>query len=158
MEANVKFATADDIDRLINARFDYFKADNQKLTSEQHSVIESNLRQYFKKHINTDFFAAFIEENGAIISLAFLAISEEPANLSFPTGKTGTIFNVLTYPEYRRKGFATMVMHALIEEGKRQNLSYIELSATESGKPVYEKLGFLVKDPSSHTDMKLSLL
>ena len=158
MEANVKFATADDIDRLINARFDYLTIDDPEIAPEQRAVIELNLRQYILKRINTDFFAAIVEENDSIVSLAFLAISEGPANLSFPTGKTGTIFNVLTYPEYRRKGFATMVMHALIEEGKRQNLSYIELSATESGKPVYEKLGFLVKDPSSHTDMKLSLL
>ena len=129
------------------------------MSSEQHSSIESNLREYFQKHLNVDCFASIAEEGNNIISVAFLVIVEKPANLSFPTGKTGIIYNVLTYPEFRNKGFATNVLRVLIEKAKLHNLSYIELSASNSGKLVYERLGFREreKDPK-FTDMWLSLI
>ena len=155
---NVRMAALNDIDSLIKVRFDYFAAEVWQLTSEQHEVIENSLRQYYPKHLNIDFFAAFVEAGSEIASAAFLAISEKPANLSFPTGKVGTVLNVFTYPEYRKKGYASSTMNALICEAKKQNLSYIELSASQSGKPLYEKLGFKEITSGHFTDMKLSLL
>lgn len=157
---NVRMATTDDVITLIKVRFDYFTTEKWELTDDQRISISSQLQQYYSKHLNLDFFAALVEDDsGNVISTAFLAISEVPANLSFPTGKTGMILNVLTYPEYRRMGYATNVMNLLIDEAKRQNLSYIELSASELGKPLYEKLGFKEPQPSAHfTKMKMSLL
>ena len=158
METKVRMADHSDIERLIKSRFDYFDAENWEVTIDKRAVIESNLKEYFIKHLNEDFFAAIVEVNDKIASIAFLAISEKPANLSFPTGKTGTVFNVLTYPEHRKKGCATHTMKALIEEAKKQSLSYVELSASEAGKPLYEKLGFQEKKVSHFIEMKLSLL
>ena len=155
---NVRMATLNDIKILIKVRFDYFAAEVWRVTSEQREVIESNLRQYYHKHLNIDFYAAFVEVEREIASVAFLAISEKPANLSFPTGRIGTVLNVFTYPEYRKKGYASSTMNALICEAKKQNLSYIELSASESGKPLYEKLGFKETKSGHFTDMRLSLL
>ena len=103
-------------------------------------------------------FIAYLAETGNnIIATAFLVISEKPANPAFITGKIGTVLNVFTYPEYRKKGIATELLKRLIEEAKAQNVSYIELSATESGKPLYEKLGFQTKQ-SRYTEMKLQLI
>lgn len=158
MGIKVRMATVNDVENLIKSRFDYFEAEGWETTPEQRSVIKLSLWQYFTKHINIDFFAAIVEENDQILSLAFLAVSEKPANLSFPTGKTGTILNVLTYPEYRKMGYATQTMSTLIEEARQQNLSFIELSASELGKPLYQKLGFREKNPSHFTEMKMSLI
>ena len=158
MDAIVKMATTDDIEDLIKVRFAYFEAEKWDVTNEQRVEITSNLRRYFSKQLNNNFFAALVKKDDEIVSVAFLAISEVPANLSFPTGKTGVILNVLTYPNHRKKGYATCTMCALIEEAKRQNLSYITLSASEAGKPLYRKLGFCTTEPSSQfTDMKLLL-
>lgn len=112
----------------------------------------------YKKYMNTVFFAALVGVDNEIASVAFLAFSNRPANSFFPTGKTGTFFNVLTYPEYRKKGYATLTMNLLIETARNQNLSYVELSASEAGKPLYQKLGFMESKLSAHfTKMKLSL-
>lgn len=122
-------------------------------------MIGSQLRQYYAKHLNHDFFAAFMEdENGNIASTAFLVIFEKPANLSWPTGKTAMFLNVLTYPEHRKKGYATSIMKFLIEEAKKQGVSYIELSASELGKSVYKKLGFQEHQSTDFTAMRMSLL
>ena len=158
MGINIRMAEIDDIEKLIEIRFDYFRAENLVATTEQNLVVESNLRHYIARCINSSFYAAFVEENGEIASVAFLAISERPANIVFPTGKIGTVYNVFTYPQYRNRGYATKAMSVLIEEAKRLNLSFVELSASESGKPIYQKLGFKETEPSSFTPMMLSLL
>jgi GNAT superfamily N-acetyltransferase len=157
---NARMANINDIDVLIKIRFEYFTAENWEVNNEKRETISSRLHLYYSKHINLDFFAAFVEDDfGNIVSTSFLAISEKPANIfSFPTGKTGTILNVFTYPKYRRVGYATMTLNLLIEEAKRQNLSYLELSASDSGKPLYKKLGFQELIHSHFTEMKMSLL
>ena len=152
-------ACLDDLDDLVKVRFDYFAAERWEVSPEQHEIIEKNLRQYYSKYLNTDFYAAFVEVDNEIASVAFLAISNKPASLSFPTGRTGTVLNVLTYLKYRKKGYATSTMNLLLDEAKKQGLSYVELSASESGKLLYQKLGFKESKSSAHfTEMKLSLL
>lgn len=156
---NTRIANHKDIDILIKIRFDYFASENWAITKEKGDLICSQLQKYYSKHLNLDFFAALVEnDNGTIASSAFLAISEMPANLSVPTGRKGMILNVLTYPEYRKKGYATNAINLLIKESQKQDLSFIELSASELGKPLYRKLGFQEFENSSFTRMKMELL
>lgn len=155
----VRFASINDISTLIRVRFDYFDTEGWILADDKMAMIRAQLQQYYQEHLNRDFFAAFAENNEkAIASVAFLVISENPANLSWPTGKTGMMLNVLTYPEFRRKGYATQVLKLLIDKAKEKNLSFIELSASELGKPLYKKLGFRIIEASHFTEMKLPLL
>jgi len=166
-----------DIDTLIRLRLDYLTEDKGILSDADKTAIAAQLKGYFPQHIGKDFIA-FVAESpaegmrgsapyeaddsrfyaeaaaGGIISCAFLVITEKPANPAFITGKTGTVLNVFTYPEYRRKGVATALLRLLIKDAKGQNLSYLELSATEAGKPLYEKLGFKLKQ-SKYTKMIL---
>ena len=159
MSTTIRMASLEDIDKLVKVRFDYFAAEKWEVSSEQHKVIEASLRQYYLKYLNTDFYAAIVEVDNEIASVAFLAISNRPASLSVPSGRTGSIYNVLTYPEFRKRGYATSTMNLLIDQAKKQNLSFIKLSASESGKPLYQKLGFNETKPSEHyIDMKLLLL
>lgn len=156
---NVRMADYNDVDKLIKVRFDYFASEKWELTNDRRDQICFQLQQYYSKHLNVDFFAALMEdEAGNVVSTAFLVIFEKPANLSFPTWKTGMILNVLTYPDYRKMGYATNTMNLLIEEAKKQNASYIELSASDLGKSLYKKLGFQEVSPSHFTEMKMSLL
>ncbi|MDR0273382.1 MAG: GNAT family N-acetyltransferase [Clostridiales bacterium] len=158
METIIRQATDDDIEKLIKARFDYFEAEEWALTHEQRSEFEITLRKYFSANINKNFFAVFVESGGEIISVAFLSISEKPANLSFPTGKFGVIQNVLTYPKYRNMGFATRALNVLVEEAKRRGVSQIELMASAQGKPLYEKLGFSEAKSEKFMAMRMNLL
>ena len=156
---NTRLANHKDIDVLIKLRFDYYTSENWEITKEKSDLFHSQLLKYYSKHLNIDFFAALVEnDNGNIVSCAFLAISEMPANLSVPTGKKGAILNVLTYPECRKRGYATKAMNLLIEEAQRQDLSFIELMASELGMPLYRKLGFQEPKYSSFTRMKMELL
>ena len=54
----------------------------------------------------------------------------------------GTVVNVYTEPGWRRKGLAAMVMEVLLEPARANRINRVSLHASESGRPLYELLGF----------------
>lgn len=160
MMMHLRMAASADLEDLVKIRFAYFEAENFSISPAQREQLTAQLGPYFETHLNRDFFAALAEDDGTIAASAFLAVAEKPANPKFPTGKTGTVLNVFTYPAYRRRGYATAAMKALMDVAKQQDLSYIELSASRSGKPLYQKLGFEERDLTKvlTTEMRLALV
>lgn len=51
--------------------------------------------------------------------------------------------NMYTNPEYRRKGIAYKTLDMLIKDTKRKGISAISLEATDMGRPLYQKYGFV---------------
>jgi len=137
---------------------DFLNETIKNMSETTKTAISAQLSNYLPRQINHDFTAYFAVTNKTIAATAFLTIIERPANPSIITGKFGIISNVYTLPKYRKMGIATNLINLLIEEGKTNNLSYIELAATKDGKPVYEKLGFTIKQSNNYTDMKLNLI
>lgn len=156
MEITYRKATKLDIDVLIGLRLEYLLSDRGFLSEKDKDKITVQLKEYFNRNIDTAFLAVIAESNGEVVSTAYLAISEKPANPSFITGKIGTVLNVYTRPQFRRKGISTNVLTLLIERAKQYDVSKIELSATEMGKSLYTKLGFSEKK-SRYTDMQLRI-
>jgi len=138
-----------DIPQLIDMRIAYLKEDYNGLTAEQTRTITSQLQDYFKKLLNQDFFAFVCEENEVIVSTVFLVIFEKPANPSFLTGLTGTILNVYTLPQYRKRGIASTLIKMALEHAKQKKLSYVDLKATQAGYSLYSKLGFIPDRPKN---------
>jgi GNAT superfamily N-acetyltransferase len=50
---------------------------------------------------------------------------------------------VLTLPEYRGRGFATRLMERCLEFCQQRGIATVRLDATEQGRPVYARLGFV---------------
>jgi ribosomal protein S18 acetylase RimI-like enzyme len=76
-----------------------------------------------------------------------MVITEKPGNPHFLSGKTGLLLNVYTKLDYRRQGLAGTLINMAIEDAKRLDLAYIELSASKAGYPLYQKLGFEEEQP-----------
>ena len=51
--------------------------------------------------------------------------------------------NMYTRPEYRRRGIAYHTLDLLVKEIRRRGILSISLEATDMGRPLYEKYGFL---------------
>lgn len=60
-----------------------------------------------------------------------------------PTGKKAYIMNMYTRLEYRRKGIAYKTLDLLISEAEKKGITNITLEATQMGRPLYEKYGFI---------------
>jgi len=138
----LKKLNENDMDLFINLRMDFF-LDYYTIDETEKIQIENNLKKYFNEHINKDdFIGMYAEYNGKIASVAYMIISEKPANPNYIDGKTGTLMNVFTYPEYRRKGLAKRLVNEIIKEAKEKGVGFIHLMATEAGYNLYKHLGF----------------
>ena len=50
--------------------------------------------------------------------------------------------NVYTKPEYRKRGFAEILLKKMLGEACQLGLDYVELKANDSGYALYQKIGF----------------
>ncbi|GHU21293.1 hypothetical protein FACS1894164_01250 [Spirochaetia bacterium] len=136
-----------DLDIFVKLRLEFLSEINQDLTEKNKVKIIDSLKKYYVKCLSKNEFIGIIcEYNTIIVSTAFLAINEKPANYYSINGKTGTLLNVYTFPEYRKNGISTCILKILVEEAKKQNVFDIELLATKDGEKLYENIGFTVPE------------
>ena len=131
-----------DVDALTALRLEYLIEDNGSLEHNDAETIRNNLPGYICEHLKKDLFAYVIREDDTIVSCAFLLIVMKPMSPAFINGKTATVLNVYTLPAYRRRGYARMLMNAMIADAKELNIDVIELKATEDGYGLYRSVGF----------------
>ena len=134
--------TTQDINILTELRIAYLQEDLGQIADADLELISSSLPSYYTKHLNKDLMAYVARDERDIVSCAFLLIVEKPMSPSFITGKTGTVLNVYTKPEYRKKGNAKNLMTMMLEDAKTEGVSIIELKATEDGYSLYKSVGF----------------
>lgn len=143
MALTIGQATVADIGALEQLRMDYLKEDFGELTSEQKEMLLAEIDPYLRWHLGTGLMVFVARDDDAgIVSCAWLLLIEKPPSPRFPHGRTGTLFNVYTAPAFRRRGLASKVMDALIEDARIRHLDLLELNATEDGYPLYRSLGF----------------
>lgn len=135
-------AKMEDISELVTLRIAYLEEDDGVMGNDILLSIKANLPDYFIKHLNHDITAYVARNEQEIVACAFLLVVEKPMSPAFITGKTGTVLNVYTRPNYRRKGYAKQLMKMLLNDAVDMNLSVVELKATEDGYNLYKSLGF----------------
>lgn len=135
-------ATIEDIGVLTDLRIAYLNEDLGVISEENLELMQATLPSYYEKHLNKDLMAYVARDEMDIVSCAFLLIVEKPISSSFITGKTGTVLNVYTKPDYRKKGYAKKLITTMLEDAKAEGLSIIELKATEDGYSLYKSVGF----------------
>lgn len=135
-------ATIEDIGVLTDLRIAYLNEDLGVISNENLELMQASLPSYYEKHLNKDLMAYVARDEMDIVSCAFLLIVEKPMSPSFFTGKTGTVLNVYTKPDYRKKGYAKKLITTMLEDAKAEGLSIIELKATEDGYSLYKSVGF----------------
>jgi GNAT superfamily N-acetyltransferase len=58
-------------------------------------------------------------------------------------GHAGTIAKMVILPDWQRRGLATKLLAALLEEAQRRSIDVLGLVATPSGRPLYEQHQFV---------------
>jgi GNAT superfamily N-acetyltransferase len=59
------------------------------------------------------------------------------------SGRQAIIQNVYTEPEWRRRGLGTLLMKEIIAWSQKTGIESLVLHASDEGRPIYEKLGFV---------------
>ena len=84
-----------------------------------------------------------IDSAGGMAGGGGVLLSPWPANPHDPCTERAVILNVYTEIEFRRRGIARQVMQVILEWIKGYGLQSVNLHASEEGRELYEKLGFV---------------
>ena len=131
---------ANDIDMLMDVRLSMLKIVNDlpdDYIFDENFVASS--RRYFLEGDQTTVVAV---DEGRCVACASMSYIEIMPTFSHPSGKRAHLMNVYTESAYRRKGIARQLVNMLIEDARANGATEISLDATESGRPLYESMGF----------------
>ncbi|MDO4332452.1 MAG: GNAT family N-acetyltransferase [Eubacteriales bacterium] len=144
MEFVYKKAGMEDIELLVKTRIEVLRAANRLSGDTEMTLVERQSREYYEECLPAGTHIAYLvfEEERCIGAggVSFFRVMPTYHN---PTGWKAYIMNMYTNPDYRRKGIAYHTLELLIEEAKNKNIKHISLEATDMGRRLYERYGFV---------------
>lgn len=150
-----RLATANDLASLVELRILLQKEVNNPSDEAVGTDYIGSLSRYFEQSLrNGTYVSAVTDIDGKLVSANGLVVYRKPPSVVGGTGQVGYVTNVYTLPEWRRRGFATELMKLLVEYARLKGVDKLHLGATDSGKSVYQRVGF--ESPSS-TPLELRL-
>lgn len=134
----------EDIDELVRTRIIVLRAANKLSDDEDMSVVEEESKAYYRRALETvEHIAYLVYDNGAFVGAGGVSFYQVMPTYHNPTGKKAYIMNMYTAPEYRRQGIAINTLDLLVKDAKEQGVLQIALEATDMGRPLYERYGFV---------------
>lgn len=70
-------------------------------------------------------------------------LRNDDGEIHIAQGRQGLIVNVFTEPKWRRRGLARLLMKEIISWSHRQGIETLVLHASDQGRTLYERLGFI---------------
>ena len=109
--------------------------------------IDRELSIFFKSKLTDGTLIQWlVEDHEEIIACGAVLFYDFPPSYTNKTGKKAYISNMYTTESYRGQGIAKKLLTKLVEEAKMSGVSKLWLVASEMGKPVYKKFGFMETD------------
>ena len=137
-------ATIDDLNELVRTRIEVLRAANKLDESVDMSEVERQSKDYYEKALTDGSHTAYLVYDGdTFVGAGAVTYFKVMPTYHNPSGEKAYIMNMYTAPEYRRKGVAFKTLDLLVRDAKERNVKAISLEATDMGRPLYEKYGFV---------------
>lgn len=148
----IRLATLDDVEALAGLRLVFLEEVGNLSAGIDCGELREAIRRYLIRKMPSGEFLAWVAEGeGAIVGTSGVTLFERPPNGANMAGLEAYVSNMYTVPDWRGRGVGTALITSVIAHLKATRVRRIWLHATEQGRPVYEKAGFVV----SGTDMEL---
>ena len=139
-----KRATIEDIDMLTETRIEVLKAANKLSDDVDMSEVKEQSYHYYKKSLcDGTHIAYLVFDESRFVGAGGVSFYQVMPTYHNPSGYKAYIMNMYTDPEYRRMGIAYKTLDMLISDTKNKGITSISLEATDMGRPLYEKYGFI---------------
>lgn len=144
MEIIYRKAALEDLEILTKTRVSVLKAANGLADNTDMREVEEQSRGYYQKALQEDTHVAYLAFDGdEIVGAGGVSFFRVMPTYHNPTGQKAYIMNMYTAPTHRRRGIAYRMLELLVCEAKQRGIAAISLEATELGRPLYEKFGFV---------------
>ncbi len=137
-------ATIEDLRILTETRIEVLRAANKLPDdADMSEVREQSCLYYQKALIDNTHIAYLVFDGNRFAGAGGVSFYQVMPTYHNPSGYKAYIMNMYTAPGYRRKGIAFKTLDLLVKEAKARGISAISLEATEMGRPLYKKYGFI---------------
>ena len=144
MDLFFKKAALEDLELLTETRLTVLRAANKLDADADMSVIREQTLDYYRQALaDHSHFACLVFDRKRFVGAGGVSFFRVLPTCHNPSGRKAYIMNMYTDPDYRRKGIAREVLSLLVREAKNKGITAISLEATEDGRPLYEKFGFI---------------
>lgn len=139
-----KKATIEDINVLTKSRIEVLKAANKLADDVDMAEVEAQTHDYYKKAFSDGTHTAYLVfDGGRFIGAGGISYFQVMPTYHNASGSKAYIMNMYTNPDYRRLGIAYKTLELLVADAREKGVKAISLEATNMGRPLYEKFGFV---------------
>lgn len=144
MDLKYKKATIDDIEVLTKTRIEVLRSANKLSGVVDMKEVEKTSYEYYKTALRNGTHTAYLVFDGEkFVGAGGVSYFQVLPTYHNPSGYKAYIMNMYTNPEYRKNGIAIKTLGLLVEDARKRGVHAISLEATDMGKPLYEKFGFV---------------
>ena len=144
MGLDYRKATTDNLDILTKTRIEVLRAANGLDDNTNMSRVEKETRAYYENALANGSHTAYLVFDGDVfIGAGGISYYTVMPTFHNPTGRKAYIMNMYTRPDHRRMGIATKTLDLLIQDAKKRAVTSISLEATDMGRKLYERYGFV---------------
>ena len=137
-------AGKEDLDLLADTRIQVLRAANRLDDDVDMSWVRRESYEYYAKSLGDRTHCAYLVfDKDRFVGAGGVSFYRVMPTYHNPTGWKAYIMNMYTHPEYRRKGIALHMLDLLVKEARQAGIGFISLEATEMGRPLYERYGFV---------------
>lgn len=152
MKLEYRKATLKDLDMLTKTRIEVLRAANQLSDDIDMSEVKYESKKYYQTSLKDGSHTAYLVFcGGKFVGAGGVSYYNVMPTYHNHTGRKAYIMNMYTKPEYRRKGIALKTLELLVKDARGKGITNISLEATDMGRPLYEKFGFVAME----SEMKL---
>lgn len=144
MKLYFKKAGPADLETVTQIRTQVLRAANNLTDDVDMAEVEALSREYYRTALQDGSHVAYLVFDGdTFVGAGGVSFFQVMPTYHNPTGRKAYIMNMYTRPGYRRKGIARKTLELLVAEAKERGIISVSLEATNMGRPLYEKCGFV---------------
>jgi GNAT superfamily N-acetyltransferase len=137
-------ATVEDIPTLVRHRrlmFESMGFRDEAVNDEMSAIVTEQLAAW----ISCGDYRGWVMEapEGRVVAGIGLRVIELPGSPRNVRGRYSYLMSLYVEPECRRIGLARRLVEEMIEWSRAQGLSEVRLHASDQGRPLYERIGFV---------------